>query len=374
MQPLFELIRREIVRGGVLPFNRFMELALYCPDYGFYEVKKDNPGRRGDFYTSVSVGELFGQLLAFQFSKWLEKEADGPNSQARIVEVGAHDGTLAGDIMAWLQTCRPGLFDQIEYCIVEPSARRQEWQKEKLKMLAPRVRWFNNLHATPLQRFNGIIFSNELLDAMPVRRFGWDADAKHWFEWGVALEGQKFVWARIRKSENGSQKPGSNPPSVSGYLSAELQAVLPDGYTIEISPAAESWWRDAAGILERGRLMTIDYGLGADELFLPGRSHGTLRAYFRHHVVDDILANVGEQDITAQVNFPVIRAVGESAGLRTEDFATQAQFLTGILAKVVEDRSFGNWNASRTRQFQTLTHPEHLGRAFRVLVQSRQSG
>jgi SAM-dependent MidA family methyltransferase len=371
MRPLFKLIRREIVTGGVLPFARFMELALYCPDYGFYEVKKDNPGRRGDFYTSVSVGELFGQLLAFQFSKWLETETDGPKSRAGIVEAGAHDGKLAGDILAWLQIRRPKLFEQIEYCIVEPSARRQEWQREKLKTFAPRVRWFADLHAAPLQHLNGIIFSNELLDAMPVRRFGWDAGKRKWFEWGVTLDGEKFVWAKVRKSEGGSQKVEINLPSALCHLPSGLLAVLPDGYTVEISPAAENWWRDAANILERGRLMTIDYGLGADELFSPDRLHGTLRAYFRHHVVDDILANVGEQDITAHVNFPAIRIVGETAGLRTGDFSTQAQFLTGILGKAVEDKSFGNWSASRTRQFQTLTHPEHLGRAFRVLVQSR---
>ena len=314
MQALFELIRREIVTGGVLPFARFMELALYCPDYGFYEVKKDNPGRRGDFYTSVSAGELFGQLLAFQFSRWLETEAGGPKSQVRIVEAGAHDGTLARDILVWLQACRPGLFEQIEYCIIEPSARRQEWQQEKLQTWAPRVRWFADLHAAPLQRLNGIIFSNELLDAMPAQRFGWDAREKKWFEWGVALEGEKFVWAKIQKSEDGSQQAETNLPLALGHLPSGLLAVLPDGYTIENSAAAENWWRAAAGVLERGRLMTLDYGLGADDLFSPGRPQGTLRAYFRHHFADDILANVGEQDLTAHVNFPAIHAAGEAAG------------------------------------------------------------
>ena len=99
---------------------------------------------------------------------------------------------------------------------------------------------------------------------------------------------------------------------------------------------------------------------------------GTLRAYFRHHASDDVLANVGEQDLTAHVNFSVIQAAGESAGLKTESFSTQSQFLTRILEKASKDGSFGGWNTNQTRQFQTLTHPEHLGRAFRVLVQSRQ--
>ena len=147
--------------------------------------------------------------------------------------------------------------------------------------------------------------------------------------------------------------------------------MLPDGYTIETCPAAESWWREAANILGHGKLLTIDYGFAADELFSPSRMHGTLRAYYRHHASDDPLANVGEQDLTAHVNFSAIRAAGESAGLKTETFSTQSQFLTRIFGKASKDDFFGKWNTNRTRQFQTLTHPEHLGRAFRVLVQSR---
>ena len=105
--------------------------------------------------------------------------------------------------------------------------------------------------------------------------------------------------------------------------------------------------------------------------FRPAAPRGTLRAYFRHHVTDDLLANPGEQDLTAHVNFSAIQKAGEAAGLTTESFSTQPQFLTQILEKAVADKSFGEWNAHRTRQFQTLTHPEHLGRAFRVLVQKR---
>ncbi len=376
MRPVVELIRREIVASGVLSFARFMELALYCPDYGYYEANKDNPGRRGDFYTSVSVGELFGQLLAFQFSQWLEVEAGNPKSEAGIVEAGAHDGTLARDILNWLRRARPGLYERLQYSIIEPSLRRQEWQKEKLQEFAPRVRWFADLstlaRAPHHSLFQGVIFSNELLDAMPLHRFSWDATAGKWFEWGVALEGEKFVWAKIRKSEAGGQKSELNTPAVLHHLPPDLLAVLPDGYTVEISPAAENWWREAAGVLNCGRLMTMDYGLGTDELFSPNRPHGTLRAYFRHRLAADLLANAGEQDITAHVNFPAIQAAGESAGLATESFLNQTQFLTRILDKAVKDESFDPWNASRTRQFQTLTHPEHLGRAFRVLVQLRQ--
>ena len=366
-----------------------MELALYCPVHGYYETKTDNPGRQGDYYTSVGVGELFGQLLAFQFAEWLETLNSQP-STLNLIEAGAHDGRLAKDILAWLQLKRPKLFGQIEYWIIEPSACRQEWQKETLKDFAPRVRWFAGFqslfqestgHSSPATRhppLHGIIFSNELLDAMPVHRFGWDAKNKKWFEWGVAVDGEKFVWARIpgalapQSGESaGAGGVFANPPPSIIHLPSSLLAVLPDGYTIETCPAAESWWREAANILGHGKLLTIDYGFTADELFSPVRMYGTLRAYYRHHASDDLLANVGEQDLTTHVNFSAIRAAGESAGLKTETFSTQSQFLTRILGKASKDDSFGEWNTNRTRQFQTLTHPEHLGRAFRVLVQSR---
>jgi SAM-dependent MidA family methyltransferase len=382
-----------------------MELALYCPDCGYYETKMDI-GRRGDFYTSVSVGGIFGELLACQFANWLEPEVSSRKSEVRIVEAGAHDGQLAKDILTWLQSSRPGLFGQIEYVIIEPSARRREWQQETLKSFA-NVRWSDNFQpiassaphsALRTPQLNGVIFSNELLDAFPVHRFGWDAKNKTWFEWGVAIEGDKFTWARSadslsasllesrfrsvpRTDQPKSELQHANKLSALRDLPSSLLEVLPDNYTIETSPAAENWWREAAGVLARGKLLAIDYGFTADEMFSPARTGGTLRAYFQHHATDDIFANAGEQDLTAHVNFSVIQKAGEAVGLTTESFQTQPQFLTQILGNALKDKSFGElvaskrsedgWNTSRTRQFQTLTHPEHLGRAFRVLVQSR---
>jgi len=362
-----EIIREEIGKNRVITFARFMELALYCPKTGYYETNKDNVGRAGDFITSVSTGELFGQLLAFQFAQWLG-EFKIKNSKLKIVEAGAHDGRLAADILNWLKLQRPELFARIEYIILEPSAPRQAWQNETLKPFAPHLHWFTDFENLKLKTQNskltGIIFSNELLDAMPVHRFGWDAAAKNWFEWGVTVEREKFAWTKI-------QSPESDLPSAICHLPSALLEVFPDNYTIETSPAAENWWREAAEILAHGKLLAIDYGHTADEIFSPGRTRGTLRAYFRHHVSDDLLASPGEQDLTAHVNFSAIQKAGEDAGLKTENFCTQPQFLTQILGNAVKEKNFGEWNARRTRQFQTLTHPEHLGRAFRVLVQSR---
>jgi SAM-dependent MidA family methyltransferase len=264
---------------------------------------------------------------------------------------------LAANILTWLRHHRPKLFSEIDYLILEPSSHRQEWQRQTLKNF-PNVRWHNSQLSTLNSQLNGVIFSNELLDAMPVHRYGWDASNKKWFEWGVSVDSGELVWAKIQNPEFKIQNP-------------ELEAVLPDEYTIETSPAAEDWWRTAAGMLENGKLLTIDYGHGADGLFSPSQTRGTLRAYHRHRVSDNLLANVGEQDLTAHVNFSSIQQAGEAAGLATENFTTQTKFLTQILGAAIKDKSFGEWNSHRTRQFQTLTHPEHLGRAFRVLVQAK---
>jgi SAM-dependent MidA family methyltransferase len=358
MNSLVQVIRREILaQGGIIPFARFMELALYCPNVGYYETKADRVGRLGDFYTSVSVGSLFGQLLAYQFAEWFGALK---SRRLHIVEAGAHNGQLAKDILTWLQSNRPSLFDQLEYVVIEPSPLRQQWQRETLRDF--KVHWLSSFDSST--HFTGIIFSNELLDAFPVRRLGWDARQKKWFEWGVVADGEQFGWVKIQDKSN-------DLPSFILNLPVSLLEVLPDEYTIEMSSAAENWWRAAADSLNSGKLLTVDYGLADDELFSPSRKDGTLRAFFRHQFADDILAKPGEQDLTAHINFSAIQRAGEEAGLKTELFSSQAKFLTQILEKTVRDRNFGEWNSARARQFQTLTHPEHLGRAFRVLVQSR---
>ena len=359
---LAKIVRDEIVaHGGALPFARFMELALYCPNLGYYEAKKDTVGRRGDFYTSVSVGNLFGELLAFQFAEWLE-ELKSANVRLKIIEAGAHDGQLARDILTWLRSNRPALFGELEYAILEPSTRRREWQRETLEGFVGKIRWLPGFDTSASSRITGIIFSNELLDAFPVRRLGWNAEKRKWFEWGVAAAGDQFTWTRIELAETDAPLAG---------FPASLLDVLPDNFTTEISLAAATWWRIAAASLGHGKLITADYGLDSDEFFVPARTDGTLRAYYRHHFADDLLANLGEQDLTAHVNFTDVQRAGEEAGLKTELYSAQGKFLTKILEKTLRDKTFGEWTPARGRQFQTLTHPEHLGRAFRVLVQSR---
>ncbi|HHY84948.1 MAG TPA: hypothetical protein GYA07_05370 [Verrucomicrobia bacterium] len=341
-----------------------MELALYCPVYGYYEKEKDI-GKRGDFFTSASVGGLFGELLAHQFAQWLDG-CPGAGGLLTIVEAGAHDGRLAADVLGALRTFHPRLFDSVSYCVIEPSASRQERQRRRLAGFAGKVVWADDLPSAAALRggtIRGVIFSNELLDAMPVRRVAWDAKRRRWFEWGVGCGDGGFVWAPFRDVES---------REVLGELDGAIEEVLPDGFTTEIGEAAVEWWKEAARWLDRGRLVTFDYGFTLEERFRPERVEGTLRAYRGHQVSRDVLRDPGEQDLTAHVDFTAIRRAGESAGLQTEALVRQEQFLMGIVRSVLSAPStFGEWTPERRRQLQTLTHPEHLGRSFRVLVQAR---
>jgi len=358
-------MQEAVAREGIISFARFMELALYCPKFGYYERLNASPGQKGDYYTSVSTGGLFGELLAWQFAEWASER---PGQPWQILEAGAHDGRLAGDILRWLTAHLPGFLQQPEYWILEPSAKRRQIQEVNLTQ--PRggvpVRWFDSWDALPPMGLQGVIFSNELLDAMPVHRLGWDAARKQWFEWGVGVHAGEFSWERMPEPTDAALD------QMLPELPNELLAVLPDGFVTEVGPATVDWWRRAARTLKNGRLVAFDYGLEAQEFFTPERKAGTLRAYYRHQVSEEILARAGEQDITSHVNFSAIRNAGLAEGLQTESLATQARFLTGIVQWMFKrDAACGKWLATQTRQFHTLTHPEHLGRAFHALVQKR---
>jgi SAM-dependent MidA family methyltransferase len=332
--------------------------------------------------------------------------------RVQLIEAGAHDGQLALDILRWLCVHQPARLDRVEYVILEASARRRAWQERKLAEFPHSVRWivdFRELSRLkqpgqieaqlaaetqpPQDALYQIIFANELLDAFPVHRLGWDARRGTWFEWGVTVDQEQFAWTRMEPNRPQSTVHSLEPQPRSwlarsperlleevGWLKGGLDskefglltAALPDGYTIEVCPAATQWWDKAARALSRGKLLTFDYGFGADELFQPERSWGTLRGYDRHRVSLDVLARPGDQDLTTHVNFGAVQTAGEAAGLVTECFERQGSFLTRIAAQGwINAASDTGWTAAQKRQFHTLTHPEHLGRCLRVLVQSR---
>jgi SAM-dependent MidA family methyltransferase len=364
MSPLAQILHQEIHETGPISFHRFMELALYYPKLGYYEGKSPRVGRVGDFYTSVSTGQVFGQLLGIQFADWLEQFTD---CSVKLVEAGAHQGDLAKDILQWLQQARPNLLERLEYWILEPSPDRRAWQQKVLQPVIDKIHWLDSVDHLAEGGICGIIFSNEFLDAFPVHRLGWDAASQNWFEWGVKADQQSFAWIRLPPLSNSLIQT----LALAGLeCPAGLRSVLPDGFTIELNPAAGRWWSVAASKLCQGRLLTFDYGMRAVDWFSPTRPEGTLRAYRRHRLCKNLLDHPGEQDLTAHINFSHLQNLGERQGLITETFETQERFLTGVFQRAWQaGTSFLRHGSSWKRSFQTLTHPDHLGRSFHVLVQ-----
>jgi SAM-dependent MidA family methyltransferase len=359
MNALRSNLDAEIKREGAIPFARFMELALYSPGMGYYE-RPETVGKAGDFYTSVSVGPVFGELLAWRFARWLKRLG---SSRVQLIEAGAHHGHLARDILKWFSRFEPELFQRIDYAILEPSAHLRLKQHETLGSITHSVRWVNSW-AECGSSHSGIIFSNELLDAFPVRILSWNKSLGTWQELGVAISGESYVWTTLSSAHLEEEFLPQLPP--------ELLSVLPDGFRTEINPGAVDWWRDAAARLSSGYLVTFDYGFETEEFFMPQRGSGTLRSYRNHRLSDDVLNDPGEQDITAHVDFGKLRETGGLAGLSTAVDESQASFLTKIVAEIGQSDSFEKWTPSRLRQFQTLVHPNHLGRNFRVLAQERR--
>jgi len=362
MTALEEIIRAEIRAAGPMRFDRFMELALYQPGSGYY-AKTGGPspiGRGGDFFTSVSVGPLFGRLLARQFYQmWGALARPDP---FWIIEQGAHDGQLACDILEWCRAETPEFFGAIHYGIVQYSGAASMHQKCAPEAgIISHITWFENLAGLAAEQPEGVFFSNELVDAFPVRSVTYRSG--RWLEQHVAIDGEALRWV--------------DQPIVDAELSRAIDAIpLPaiEGYTTEINLRARHWIAEVASALNRGYVVTIDYGHPASLYYAPHRAHGTLTAFVKHHGVNDVLAEPGMRDITAHVDFTALAQAGEKAGLTTLGFLDQQRFLMGVAhdelsgaggPQVKIQESLTAWN--------TLTHPEHLGADFFALLQAKDA-
>jgi SAM-dependent MidA family methyltransferase len=355
------VIRNEIQQRRVIPFSRFTELALYHPKLGYYERSPNSIGAHRDFITSVSVGSVFGYLLASQFTAW----ASNMGLKAlEIIECGAHDGRLACDVLTWIKCHAPEWWPDLKYCIIEPSLERRSWQRKLLFEYSDQTTWHESVNDIPCRSVSGIIFSNEFLDAFPVTRLRWNARLFSWEELGVEWRDQTFSWQIIPTDTQRWRNELSN----AGFeIATEVEQVIPDGFLIDLAIGAKSWWQSASQLLVKGRIMTIDYGWTAKEFLNPSRSCGSLRSYRSHSVQADCLRNVGAQDLTAHVNFSQIVKAGESVGLQTEFFLEQWKFLSEIAGNLLKRNLVQN--SEFNRQFSTLTHPNAFGTQFRVLVQ-----
>ena len=350
---LADALRDEIARRGPIPFRDFMERALYDPVQGYYGSGRARVGRGGDFFTNVSVGPLFGRLLARQFAEmWV---ALGKPAEFAIVEQGAHHGDFAADVLAALRDTASACLTATTYWVVEPLAALRQTQQEKLATWeGSKVRWVESLAELP--PFVGVHFSNELPDAFPVHRIARRGDG--WRERFVDFDGARFVFIDA---------------SVSNVALTTALACLPDvspGYETEINLAAPAWIAEVAARLERGFMLAIDYGYPRAEYYRPERDHGTLSAYAGHQREPDPLARPGEIDLTAHVDFTSLAEAGIAAGLSLAGFTDQHHFMVGL-----GQLHFHGDNASpqEIRAFKTLMHPNLMGRSFHAICLARHA-
>jgi SAM-dependent MidA family methyltransferase len=362
MTALEEMIRAEIRARGPMRFDRFMELALYQPGSGYY-AKTGGPspiGRSGDFFTSVSAGPLFGRLLARQF--WQMWRGLGRPPVFWIMEQGAHDGQLAVDILEWCRAETPGFFNAIRYAIVQSTGALSMHQKcAPEAALISHITWFETIAELAAERPVGVFFSNELVDAFPVRSI--THRSGQWLEQHVRIEGEALRWIdRAIEDAELVQAIGELPlPTV-------------EGYTTEINLRARSWMAEVGRALERGYVLTIDYGHPASRYYAPHRTGGTLTAFVKHHAVDDVLAEPGTRDITAHVDFTALAQAGEKAGLTTLGFLDQQHFLMGVAHDELSGADGPMVEIQKNlRAWNTLTHPEHLGADFFALLQAKDA-
>ena len=328
---------------GTATFRDFMELALYDPRHGYYGAGRAGLGRGGDYYTSVSVGPMFGALLGAQFREMWDRL--GRPGEFAIVEQGANDGAFAADVLAWTQAQAPEFFEALRYRIAEPLAILRGRQGERLAEFAGKVAW-----SEQVERFTGVHFSNELIDAFPVHRVRF---AKG--EWRELCVTPDLEWTEA-EIENGDLR--------------ERLAGLPkiERYTTEIHLDALRWAADLASKLERGWVLAIDYGYPWDLYYTPERSDGTLQSYAGHRRGADPLANPGECDLTAHVEFTSLTRAFLTGGLELAGFTDQHHFLTGIVSAAFAD---GALDPRQLRALKTLLHPELMGTSFKVLGVSR---
>lgn len=335
-------IAAEITSSGPIPFARFMEIALYDPADGYYTSGRARIGRQGDFFTNVSVGPLFGRILAGQFREMWQNLGEPENFF--LIEQGAHDGQFAADVLTHL---RPGL--PLTYLIVEPSPALRARQEATLAAVRDQVTWVEGLEAIP--PCDGVHFSHELLDAFPFHLLR--SEDGIWQELHVNTGNEGFVFQSVPPSVDVSTLPARSDHTV-----------------IELRPAVAAWVRALARTLRRGYVLTVDYGYPRRELFAPHRRDGTFACH-RNHRRDALpLEDPGEKDITAHVDFTSVAEAAAAHGFRLEGFTDQHHFLMGAAESLLRSLEGPPTPDSQKtlRTLQALLHPENLGTRFHYLA------
>jgi SAM-dependent MidA family methyltransferase len=356
---LAALIRNEIAARGPIPFSRYMELCLYAPGLGYYSAGKTKFGAAGDFVTAPELGDLFARCMAGTLAPTLREIGEG----ADFVELGGGSGRFAVAALRALATI--GTLPH-RYRILEPGADLRERQRVHVAAslppdLAARVEWIDR---PPERAWRGVVFANEVLDALPTTRFALHAGEV--YEEYVAVRDGAFV----REDRPADALVSAAVRHVERYLDAPFA----DGYRSEVLPQLPYWIPAVIGTLERGIALFVDYGYPRSEFYLPERNDGTLVCHYRHRAHADPLYRPGLQDITAFVDFTAVAEAGTGAGFELVGYAPQGQFLLSSgLPEMIEESATRD-EVERMRivaEAKRLTLPGEMGERFQAIAFAR---
>ena len=360
-----ERIQAAIAAAGRITFAEFMEIALYAPEVGYYTATQSGPGHDDgaaratgparDYYTAPQVHAVFGAYLARHAARiWRDL---GEPERFDIVEMGAGRGILAWDILRGLRRTAPDCWERAHYHLVERGPGPRGAQRQALANAAAHPIVTSQALTTPV---TGVLLSNELLDALPAHRVR------------VRNGALQEIYVTLRDGRLREETGAPSCPELTAYV--ERLGWPPEGWRGEICLAAVTWLERVARLLERGAVITIDYGATWDELRGPRYADGTLACYHRHRVSKNPYARAGAQDITAHVNFSALMDAGTRAGLRMASYQSQAEYLTGLgigaeLAALARQPVTAETQRAK-RAITDLIWPDGLG-GFRVLTQEK---
>lgn len=360
--PLADRLRERLRHTGRLTFAEYMAACLYEPGLGYYTSPGRKVGAQGDFYTSITVHAAFGRVIAREIAA-MWRSMDRP-STFTLVEAGAGHGRLSCDIMNFLAEREPDCYAASSLVLVEKEPSLAEAQAALLSAHAAKLGWRTPEQLADGFRFSGVLYSNELLDAMPVHRLL------------MTPEGLREIYVTLDGEQFSEQLDLPSTPALEAYL-LKHGAPLMAGQEAEVSLAGLAWFEAAAAALERGFLLTVDYGFPKVELYAPRRKQGTLLCYYQHRVEDNPYERIGQQDITTHINFSALMERGQELGLATVWFGEQYRFLlsAGIVEEfeAIEASELSEADKLKARlTLKRLIMPEGgMGDTFRILVQSK---
>ena len=361
MSSLSDRLRQRIQNEGAISFHDFMEAALYDDEGGYYCRDGQRWGRAGDYRTSPERSVLFAATFARYFATLFYKL--GSPTDWILIEAGAGSGEFAAGVLETLRLRFPEVFKATRYIIDERSSGSRALAQERLEQFGQHAA-FARIADLPVVP-SGIVFSNELLDAFPVHRVTVESGHLREFFVDNADDGE-FQWMLM---------PPSNKALEKYFAGAGIR--LDEGQIAEVNLSIEEWVTLVSTKLQRGYVITVDYGAEGHELFSAARPDGTLRAFQKHQLIESVLENPGFQDITATVNWTQVKRVGEEAGLKTIELERQDRFLLreGLLEELEQrvDEAVDESERLRLRtSAREMILPNGMAASFQVLVQEKR--